>query len=76
MSNVDEVDEHGLTPLMWASSYGQFSVVAGLLQASARVDIENSDGQTALLFAAAGGYHEVVRILIMAGANVNHRDEV
>lgn len=61
---------------MWASSYGQFAIVAGLLEASCRVDSENSEGQTALLFAATGGYHEIVRILLMSGANVNHQDEV
>lgn len=75
-SNVNIFDEDGLTPLMWASAYGQFPIVAALLQSGAKVDLENQQGQTALLFAAFGGYHEVVRILIMNGADVNHIDEV
>ncbi|KAL0278796.1 UNVERIFIED_CONTAM: hypothetical protein PYX00_000501 [Menopon gallinae] len=73
--NIDEFDEDGLTPLMWASAYGQFPIVAALLQSSANVDLENPLGQTALLFASFGGYHEIVRILLLNGADVNHRDE-
>lgn len=72
--NIDLFDENGLTALMWASAYGQFPIVAALLQCTAKADLENSQGQTALLFAAFGGYHEVVRILILNGANVNHVD--
>lgn len=61
---------------MWACAYGQYPIVAALLQASAKVNIENTGGQTALLFAAFGGFHEVVRLLIINGADVNHKDEV
>lgn len=74
--NVDSFDENGLTALMWASAYGQFPIVAALLQSGAKADLENPQGQTSLLFAAFGGYHEVVRILMMNGANVNHVDNV
>lgn len=75
-SDIDAVDEDGMTPLMWASAYGQYPIVDALLQSSAKVDIENPQGQTALLFAAYGGYHEVVRLLVSNGADVNHRDKV
>lgn len=74
--DIDIVDENGMTPLMWASAYGQYPIVEALLQSSAKVDIENPHGQTALLFAAYGGYHEVVRLLLSNSADVNHRDEV
>lgn len=74
--NVDDFDDDGLTPLMWASAYGQFPTVAALLDSCAEVDLENSFGQTALMFASFGGYHEIVRVLIINGANVNHEDEV
>ena len=74
--NIELFDDDGLTPLMWASAYGQYPIVDALLHSSVGVDVENPKGQTALLFAAFGGYHEVVRLLVSEGADVNHRDQV
>ncbi|EEB15517.1 DNA-binding protein rfxank, putative [Pediculus humanus corporis] len=73
--NIELFDDDGLTPLMWASAYGQYPIVDALLHSSVGVDVENPKGQTALLFAAFGGYHEVVRLLVSEGADVNHRDQ-
>lgn len=37
---VDEVDGHGFTPLMWASHYGQLPTARLLLHHRAKVNIE------------------------------------
>ena len=37
---VDETDENGMTPLMWAASYGQVPTVRLLLQKRANIDFE------------------------------------
>ncbi|CAL4065188.1 unnamed protein product, partial [Meganyctiphanes norvegica] len=74
--DVNEPDENGFTPLMWASSYGQLPTVRQLLQHRAAVDIEGEDGETALLLACANGHHECVKMLLSCGANPNHIDHI
>lgn len=75
-TDIDNEDCHGLTPLMWASAYGQFPTVQLLLKRGAAVDHVGNEGETALLLAAAGGHHDVLRLLLTSGASVNHTDEV
>jgi ankyrin repeat family A protein 2 len=65
-----------LTPLHWASFYGQITTVQLLLQKGAIVDKEGKEGETALQLAAAGGHHDTLKILLSEGADLNHIDEV
>jgi ankyrin repeat family A protein 2 len=74
--DVDEEDSFGLTPLHWASFYGQITTVQLLLQKGAIVDKEGKEGETALQLAAAGGHHDTLKILLSEGADLNHIDEV
>jgi ankyrin repeat protein len=74
--DVDEEDAFGLTPLHWASFYGQITTVQLLLQKGAIVDKEGKEGETALQLAAAGGHHDTLKILLSEGADLNHIDEV
>lgn len=73
---VDVRDGNGLTPLHWASAYGQLVSVQLLLEARAKIDLEGPDGETPLLLAASGGHHEVVRLLLGEGADPNRVDHV
>nr|CAD7594897.1 unnamed protein product [Timema genevievae] len=75
-TEVDLLDSNGLTPLMWASAYGQVPTVQLLLQRGAQVDKQGPESETSLLLAAAGGHHDIVKILLTEGAFVNHIDEV
>ncbi|KAF4521255.1 hypothetical protein B566_EDAN008456 [Ephemera danica] len=74
-SEIDEEDSNGLTPLHWASSYGQLPTTQLLLRKGAAVDREGPEGETPLQLAAAGGHHDTVRLLLAEGADVNHIDE-
>lgn len=73
---IDEVDDNGLTPLLWAASYGQLSTVKLLLSKGANPRIKGNSGQTALLLATASGHVHVVKELIAVGVDVNQTDEV
>ena len=72
----------GVTPLMWASGYGDMAKVNVLLAKKADVQARDNDGWTALHHAALGGdgpmspglgssHSQVMQTLIAAGADVN-----
>ncbi|RXW18603.1 hypothetical protein EST38_g7252 [Candolleomyces aberdarensis] len=67
----------GRTALLWASLYGQDSIVR-LLLSNPNVDsnYKDKDGNTALILATRGGFEGVVRALLTQspGVNVNARD--
>ncbi|XP_076032570.1 uncharacterized protein LOC143020258 isoform X2 [Oratosquilla oratoria] len=74
--DMEEVDAHGFTPIMWSASYGQLPTVKLLIQNRVRMDVEGADGETALLLAASNGHHEVVKLLISFGSDQNHMDHM
>ncbi|KAG8235057.1 hypothetical protein J437_LFUL014560 [Ladona fulva] len=76
MGEVDTVDSNGLTPLMWASAYGQMPTVQLLLRHGAKTENTGPDGESPLHLAAAGGHHDVLRLLLSEGASVNRADDV
>jgi ankyrin repeat protein len=78
----DEERAKGITPLMWASNYGDIARVKALLSKGADVNARDTDGWTALHHAALGGdgpmspalgssHSQVMQALISAGADVN-----
>ncbi|XP_059052678.1 DNA-binding protein RFXANK-like [Achroia grisella] len=72
---VDITDEHGLTALHWASSYGQLNSCQDLVWNGANVNMRGPEGETALHLAAAGGHHEVVKFLLNVGADADIQDD-
>ncbi|XP_078695112.1 uncharacterized protein LOC144924017 isoform X2 [Branchiostoma floridae x Branchiostoma belcheri] len=72
--DMNEVDENGLTSLMWASSHGQVGVTVFLLENGGSVHGATREGETALSFACCKGHVEIVQALLKAGANVNAFD--
>ena len=66
-----EMSYNGTTALMSASMEGHLDIVQILLQAKAKLDIQNECGFTALLLAAMKGYSEIVQHLLESGANPN-----
>lgn len=75
ISLVDSIDSDGLTPLCWASYYGQDSAIELLIKYGANLNHRAKGGRTPLMFAADKGYFYVVRILINHGANPNIADD-
>eukprot|EP00058_Branchiostoma_floridae_P019085 XP_002604574.1 hypothetical protein BRAFLDRAFT_122353 [Branchiostoma floridae] len=74
--DMNEVDENGLTSLMWASSHGQVGVTVFLLENGGSVHGATREGETALSFACCKGHVEIVQALLKAGADVNAFDWV
>ncbi|XP_066273831.1 ankyrin repeat family A protein 2-like [Branchiostoma lanceolatum] len=72
--DMNEVDENGLTSLMWASSHGQVGVTVFLLENGGSVHQATREGETALSFACCKGHVEIVQALLKAGADVNAFD--
>ncbi|CAH2043601.1 unnamed protein product, partial [Iphiclides podalirius] len=72
---VDITDEHGLTALHWAASYGQLNSCQDLVWSGADVNMRGPEGETALHLAAAGGHHEVVKFLLNEGADADIQDD-
>ena len=71
---VDSTDETGWTALMHAVDAGHDTVARLLLDAGARVHLENDAQNTALHLAAQRGRTEAARLLLEAGADFAARD--
>jgi ankyrin repeat protein len=73
-TNINAVDEQGLSALMWASTTNVDAAVSLLLEKGSDFSLQAKDGRTALHFAAGCGAEEIVRLLLKAGANPEIRD--
>lgn len=71
---VESVDSDNMTPLLWASGYGQNLTVELLLRLGANPNHKSRTGKTALMLASSKGYLHVVKLLIRGGANINDSD--
>jgi ankyrin repeat protein len=64
------------TPLMLAARTGQLEVVRLLVQAGAKLDLQNDQGKTALILSMEkGGSPELTKLLVRSGADINIRDD-
>ena len=71
-----EINSEGLTVLMEAVSHEDIRAVRFLINARAKLDLQDKKGVTALMRAVMKGNIEMVRVLVNAGADVmNIRDE-
>lgn len=71
--SLDEVSEHGFTPLGMATHFGNEDVVRFLLSSGADPNIQSQNGYNVYpLHAAIGsGFDSIAKMLIEAGAEVN-----
>lgn len=65
---VNCIDRHGYTPLMWASAHGQLNSVRLLITSGANVQTRGPHDESSLLLAAANGHVHVLRDLLQSGA--------
>jgi len=74
-NDLNEGDDHGFTPLHWASREGQFVVFEILMARGARVSARNDGGDTPLHLACAHGNKDIVQKLMYHKANANLMNE-
>jgi ankyrin repeat protein len=76
--DIDAVDSHGLTALMYAAHYAtktyDSSIVNLLLSRNASADVKSRDGDTVLLREAKGGSDFTIEHLVYGGARVDQTD--
>jgi len=70
-AKLDDRDEHGKTPLMYAAWFNENpEVITTLLNAGAKLDDRDEDGMTTLMYAAEFNENpDVITILLNAGAD-------
>ena len=75
-ADVNRQDKDGYTPLMSACVFQRGKdVVAALLDAGAKLDLQSKNGETALFFAAGKNDLDAVKLLLEKGANPNIPDK-
>ncbi|KAI8365134.1 hypothetical protein BD560DRAFT_402238 [Blakeslea trispora] len=69
--NLDLSDDEndGLTPLIYASCFGKLDAVKCLLEAGAKVDVQDNTGWTALMWATTNGHTSIVEVLLEHSAS-------
>ncbi|XP_061895222.1 DNA-binding protein RFXANK isoform X1 [Entelurus aequoreus] len=73
-SLLNKQDECGLTPLMWAATFGERAVVDFLLQKGADPRMIARNRESALTLASSGGYVDIIESLLRRGVDVNTYD--
>ncbi|MGB3788013.1 MAG: ankyrin repeat domain-containing protein [Phormidesmis sp.] len=77
-AEIDKLDSKGISPLMRASSIGDFQIVDLLIESNSDInlitDCSDCDGETALTVAAQSGHATIVRLLLDAGARAGHQN--
>lgn len=73
-SNVNLSDDHGTTPLMYASEFGSIDAMKVLLKAGADVNVKNAFDATALMWCI--NKPDMVRLLLSKGAEVTARSKM
>jgi len=71
--DIEEQDEEGWTPLLFAAANGLDQVGRTLLNANAKVNHQNAISWTALIYTSYFGYDSFARILIDHNATVNYQ---
>ncbi|KAK9437214.1 Het-eN [Metarhizium brunneum] len=75
-SVIDEKDERGRTPLMYAAENRHEATARFLLGYGADIEANDENGQTPLFFAAGSGHEDIVQLLLKHGADSNTKDKV
>lgn len=73
-TNINEVDQDGLTSLMIATIANDSAMVVTLLEAGADPNVQSKSGMTALHAAAFNNRDQIMQYIIAAGADPNKVD--
>lgn len=70
-----DVNKTGWTPLHYAATSGQLSVISLLLESNAYIDAESPNGTTPLMMAAMYGTPAAVKLLLQEGADAQLKNQ-
>ncbi|KAK5675253.1 hypothetical protein LTS10_012014 [Elasticomyces elasticus] len=70
-ADINQADEHGLTPLALACKHGHLGFIERLLGHGPDLEARDDEGRTALFHAVDHSHKSVVELLITRGARVN-----
>nr|CAD7442936.1 unnamed protein product [Timema bartmani] len=73
--DMNQGDDHGFSPLHWASKEGHIKLVDLLILRGARINATNRGDDTPLHLAAAHGHRDIVLMLLRSRADVNFTNE-
>ena len=73
--DVNEPDEDGKIPILYAARYGLDDIVDRLIEGGCDINRTDQGGRTPLLWAAKNGDDDIVASLIAAQADVNRPDD-
>jgi acyl-CoA-binding protein len=62
--SLDQVDENGMTLMMWACDRGYVHIVEYLMSKHADLNIQDTDGQTSLHYAVSCEHFDIVKLLL------------
>ncbi len=72
--DVNEPDETGLTPLMFAAQSGDLAMAELFIEKGADLFAENKSGRTAMMYAVGGGHIEMIKFLEKQGLDIHQPD--
>ncbi|HEY6191916.1 MAG TPA: ankyrin repeat domain-containing protein [Bacteroidota bacterium] len=75
-ANVDQKGKDGIPPLVWATAWGDSTIVELLIQKRAKVNVNGDSMMSPLMEATARGYTGLVDMLLSAGADPNYSVKV
>ncbi|KAJ8028714.1 Integrin-linked protein kinase [Holothuria leucospilota] len=74
-NDPNQGDDHGFSPMHWASKEGHLNIVDMLISRGAKINSTNMGDDTALHLAAAHGHREIVMKLLQCKADLNAVNE-
>lgn len=70
-ANINNPDNNGTTPLMYAIYLNYTNMVIALLDHGAKIELKDKDGSTALHYASDRNRKDLVELLLDRGADIN-----
>ncbi|XP_071846977.1 scaffold protein ILK-like [Apostichopus japonicus] len=74
-NDPNQGDDHGFSPMHWASKEGHLNIVDMLISRGAKINSTNMGDDTALHLASAHGHREIVMKLLQCKADLNAVNE-
>lgn len=74
-SDLNEANDFGITPLMFAAGEGKEAIAELLIKSKADMNRQDMNGYSALMHACEENHHSVIRLLLNNGADMDLKDK-